>query len=144
MKTVTRIVVGFIAAAGIVGAVTACDPVDKAAAGGTSITQAADQQTAVDTRTPAQRNAVAKAQDYLEYQSFSRSGLIKQLQFEGFGVDDATFAVDSLNVDWTEQAVKKAGEYMDYQSFSQQGLTDQLVFEGFTPEQAAAGAASQF
>lgn len=87
---------------------------------------------------------MSKAKDYLEYSAFSRSGLIKQLAFEGFSDADATFAVDSLDTDWDAQAVKKAAEYMDYSSFSQQGLVDQLVFEGFTQAQAEHGAASQF
>ena len=94
--------------------------------------------------TTTQANAVAKAESYLEMSGFSRSGLIEQLQFEGFSETDATFAVDRLAPDWTRQAERKAAEYMDMTAFSEQGLIDQLVFEGFTAEQAAAGAASQF
>jgi len=41
-----------------------------------------------------QSNAVSKAQDYLDYEAFSRSGLIDQLVFEGFSTEDATYAVD--------------------------------------------------
>lgn len=112
------------------------------------VTQEAEQKatttTVKDTRTPQQRNAVKKAKQYLDYSAFSRSGLVKQLTFEGFANADATFAVDYLNPNWVEQAKKKAAEYMGYSSFSQQGLVDQLVFEGFTQEQAQAGAASQF
>lgn len=37
----------------------------------------------------------------------SRKGLIEQLEFEGYTTEDATFAVDYLNVDWKEQAEKK-------------------------------------
>ena len=85
------------------------------------------------------QQAVAKAQDYLDYSSFSRSGLIDQLEFEGFSTPDATAAVDSLNVDWNEQAALKALEYLDFSSFSRSGLIDQLVFEGFTQSQAQYG-----
>lgn len=85
------------------------------------------------------QQAVAKAQDYLDYSSFSRSGLIDQLEFEGFSTQDATAAVDSLNVNWNEQAALKAQEYLDYSSFSRSGLIDQLVFEGFTQSQAQYG-----
>jgi hypothetical protein len=88
-----------------------------------------------------QQQAVRKAEDYLDYTAFSRSGLINQLvSFEGFSTADATFAVDSLTVDWNEQAAKKAKDYLDYTAFSRSGLINQLVsFEGFTPAQAAYG-----
>jgi hypothetical protein len=91
-----------------------------------------------------QQNAVRKAEDYLDYTAFSRSGLINQLvEFEGFSTQDATFAVDSITVDWNEQAVKKAKDYLDYTAFSRSGLINQLVeFEGFTPAQAQYGVAA--
>ncbi|WNO27313.1 lipoprotein [Gordonia phage Kwekel] len=144
-KTTTRALAGLVAAAGIVAAVAACDPIDEAATASNTNTVVAAADTSVDDNlTAGQRNAVDKAQDYLEYSAFSRSGLIKQLAFEGFSDADATFAVDSLDTDWNAQAVKKAAEYMDYSSFSQQGLVDQLVFEGFTQAEAEHGAASQF
>ncbi|MYA74578.1 MAG: hypothetical protein F4Y27_07875 [Acidimicrobiaceae bacterium] len=86
--------------------------------------------------------AVQKAEDYLEFSSFSKQGLIEQLEFEGFTTSDATQAVNGLSVDWTRQAQCKAAEYLDFSSFSKQGLIDQLEFEGFTSSQAQAGAAS--
>ncbi|QJY46532.1 Ltp family lipoprotein [Pseudonocardia broussonetiae] len=92
--------------------------------------------------TVSQSSAVRKAEDYLSYMGFSRSGLVDQLEFEGFSTADATFAVDSVTVDWMEQAAKKAQSYMDYTGFSRSGLIDQLEFEGFTSEQARYGADS--
>lgn len=92
--------------------------------------------------TTSQANAVRKAESYLAYQAFSRTGLIKQLQYEGFSAADATYAVDHVTVDWTEQADKKAAEYMRYQAFSRSGLIKQLQYEGFTADQAAHGAKS--
>jgi type IV secretory pathway VirB10-like protein len=89
--------------------------------------------------TVSQRNARQTAADYLDYSSFSRSGLIEQLEFEGFTAGDATYGVDALNVDWNEQAAKTAADYLDYSSFSHSGLVDQLVFEGFTQAQAEYG-----
>ncbi|GAA4606163.1 hypothetical protein GCM10023107_75020 [Actinoplanes octamycinicus] len=89
--------------------------------------------------TVAQQNAVEKAADYLSYSSFSRSGLIKQLKFEGFSTKDATFGVDAQKADWNEQAAKKAAEYLDFSSFSRSGLIKQLKFEGFTTKQANYG-----
>jgi Host cell surface-exposed lipoprotein/PASTA domain len=84
----------------------------------------------------AQENAVATAQDYLDYDGFSRQGLIEQLTFEDFSEADATYAVDHVDVDWNAEAVETAQSYLDYDSFSEQGLIEQLTFEGYTPEQA--------
>jgi hypothetical protein len=71
---------------------------------------------------------------------FSRTGLIEQLEFEGYPTDAATTAVDSLTVDWAAEAVESAQSYLDTMPFSHSGLVDQLTFEGFTPEQAEHGA----
>ena len=86
-----------------------------------------------------QNNATRQAKDYLNFTAFSRQGLIEQLEFEGYSTEDATFAVDHIEVDWMEQAAKAAQNYLDFSSFSKQGLIDQLEFEGFTSEQAAYG-----
>lgn len=87
-----------------------------------------------------QRNATQSAEQYLEISAFSRSGLIGQLEYEGYSTEDATFAVDSLNVDWNEQARLSAEQYLEISSFSLSGLIDQLVYEGFTQAQAEYGA----
>ncbi|MGE2737340.1 Ltp family lipoprotein [Mycolicibacterium vaccae] len=89
-----------------------------------------------------QQNAVNKARDYLDYTAFSRTGLIEQLEFDGFSIADATFAVDTITVDWNEQAAKKAVDYLNYTSFSRSGLIDQLIFDGFTPAEAQYGVAT--
>jgi hypothetical protein len=44
--------------------------------------------------TRSQQNAVRTAQDYLDFAAFSRSGLIRQLEYEQYSTADATFAVD--------------------------------------------------
>ena len=89
--------------------------------------------------TLSQQNALSKASDYLDYTAFSKTGLIKQLEFEGFSNGDAKWAVERVSVDWNEQAALKAADYLDYTSFSKSGLTDQLIFEGYTKKQAAYG-----
>lgn len=104
----------------------------------------ATETEAESTLTVSQENAVDKADSYLSFMAFSRSGLIEQLEYEQFSTADAEFAVDYINPDWDAQAVKKAASYMDTMSFSQASLEEQLAYEGFTPKQAAHGAASQF
>jgi hypothetical protein len=89
----------------------------------------------------AQRNAIRSAESYLRVMAFSFSGLVDQLEFEGYSVADATFAVDSLDVDWNEQAAKSAQSYLDTMAFSRDGLIDQLEFEGFTRAEAEYGVA---
>ncbi|WP_311212272.1 MULTISPECIES: Ltp family lipoprotein [unclassified Arthrobacter] len=94
------------------------------------------------TGTISQQNALRKAGSYLQYTAFSYTGLIKQLEFEKYSAEDATWAADRVKVDWNEQAAKKAKSYLEYTSFSRSGLVDQLLFEGFTPEQAEYGAST--
>jgi len=91
------------------------------------------------TETASQRNAVRAAEGYIRIMAFSRSGLIEQLEFEGYSNADAIHAVDSIGANWNEQAARKAQSYLDIMPFSRSGLIDQLVFDGFTREQATHG-----
>jgi hypothetical protein len=89
--------------------------------------------------TASQRNAKSSAQSYLRFMSFSRTGLIRQLEFEKYSTTDATYAVDALNINWNDQAAKSAKSYLKTMPFSRAGLIDQLIFEGFTQAQAEYG-----
>lgn len=84
-------------------------------------------------------NALKRAKSYLNSLSFSYSGLVSQLEFEGYSNAEATYAVDRCGADWNEQAAKKAKSYLRSMAFSREGLIDQLEFEGFTYEQAVYG-----
>jgi colicin import membrane protein len=98
--------------------------------------EAAAAEAAKPKLTLSQENALRAAKSYLDYTAFSRQGLIKQLEYEGYSNQDATFAVDNITVDWNEQAVLSGKNYLDYTAFSRSGLIDQLVYEGFSTEQA--------
>lgn len=89
--------------------------------------------------TVSQENAIESAQNYLSTAPFSESGLIEQLEFEGYSKDDASFAVSHIQVDWNEQAARSAANYLDSMPFSRSGLIEQLEFEGFTHSQAVYG-----
>lgn len=93
----------------------------------------------VSSMTKEQTNALNQAKRYLTYSSFSYSGLIKQLDYEGYSNEAATYAVDNCDVDWNEQAAKMANSYLSYSSFSKEKLIEQLEYEGFTREQAEFG-----
>lgn len=82
--------------------------------------------------TVSQKNAVKMANNYIGMMAFSRDGLIKQLEFEGFSNTDASYGVNQLNVNWREQAVKMAKNYLNMMPFSAEGLIQQLEFEGFS------------
>lgn len=87
-----------------------------------------------------QKNSLGAALDYLAYTAFSYSGLISQLEYEGYSTESATYAADNCGADWNEQAAKMAQDYISYSSFSRDGLIEQLEYEGFTAEQAEYGA----
>ncbi|MDD2960155.1 MAG: Ltp family lipoprotein [Lachnospiraceae bacterium] len=89
-----------------------------------------------------EKNALAKAESYLEMTAFSYSSLIEQLEYEGFSTDEATYAADRCGADWKEQAAVQAQSYLDMTSFSRDGLLEQLEYEGFTSEQAEYGVAA--
>ncbi|WP_198165840.1 Ltp family lipoprotein [Agromyces laixinhei] len=98
--------------------------------------------------TLAQQNALKTAGDYIAYMPFSRQGLIDQMTSEygsGYDVETATWAVDSLAIDYNAQAAKAAQQYLDLTGFSRDGLFEQLTSEyggQYTPEQANAGLAA--
>lgn len=93
-----------------------------------------------DTVTTGERNALKKAQSYLDFSAFSHDGLVEQLEYEGFTNSEAVYGADNVGADWNEQAVKKSKSYLDFSAFSYTGLIDQLEYEKFTHEQAVYGA----
>jgi hypothetical protein len=99
--------------------------------------------TIVQTGTVSQRNAASRAASYLRSSAFSRSGLIGQLEYEGFSTSDATYGVDAQNANWAAQAVKKGASYLRSSSFSRSGLISQLEYEGFSTADAVYGTDSQ-
>jgi Host cell surface-exposed lipoprotein len=94
----------------------------------------------VSTETVSQRNAVAKAINYLNYSAFSHDGLVAQLEYDQFSPADAVYGADNSGANWDEQAAAKAKEYMSYSAFSRGGLITQLEYDKFTQAQAEYGA----
>ncbi len=71
--------------------------------------------------------------------AFSHDGLIKQLEYERYSAEDATYAADNVNADWNQQAARAAKKYLDMTAFSHDGLVKQLEYEGYTAAQAEYG-----
>jgi len=86
--------------------------------------------------TTAQAQAIGAAKDYLAFDHFSRTALIRQLEFDKYTRPDATYAVDHITVNWNEQAAGAAKDYLSFDHFSRAGLIEQLEFDGFTRAQA--------
>ncbi|MAM39598.1 MAG: hypothetical protein CL949_14095 [Erythrobacter sp.] len=93
-----------------------------------------------------QYQATRSAQQYLSMTGFSREGLIEQLSSqhgEGYDRSDAIAAVDSLDVDWNENAARSARQYLEMTGFSCSGLIEQLsssAGERYTRSEAEYGA----
>ena len=51
---------------------------------------------------------VIAAENYLDAFPMSRDGLIEQLMFDGYALDEAVFAVTYADIDWTAQAERAA------------------------------------
>ena len=104
------------------------------------VNSAPGAQSNTQSSSTSQKTALDKANDYLRVMAFSHSGLVKQLEYEGYSNADATYAADHCGADWNEQALKEAESYLDVMAFSYSGLKEQLEYEGYTSDQATYGA----
>jgi len=126
----------------VAGDVEAKDPIAKVEEEATEeveepvVEETPEEPKVEDSLTVSQKNAIRKAEDYLDYTAFSKSGLVEQLEYEGFSNEEATFASENIEVNWREQAVLKAEDYLNYSAFSRSGLIDQLLYDGHSQEDA--------
>ena len=88
----------------------------------------------------AKDDAVSVAKSYIKYMGFSRDGLIRQIEYEGFTHEEAEYGADNCGADWYEMAVMSAENYTSFMGFSRDGLIHQLEYEGFSKEEAEHGA----
>lgn len=140
-----------IAALALSATLTACDDESTGSAAPKSETTKAQQakkesdkaSKPADKTTASQKNALAKAEMYLDTMAFSKKGLSEQLssEIDGFSKEDADWAAAKVKADWVKQAEKKAQEYQDTMPMSGAELKKQLEFDGFTSDEAAKGVA---
>ena len=88
--------------------------------------------------TKSQKNCIRSAKEWLNYAGYSRNRLIEMLcDTDGYNKKDAILAVDSLNVDWNEQAVKTAKDWLEYSGYSRNRLIEMLCdTDGYTKKEA--------
>lgn len=89
----------------------------------------------VATPTMGQRNAVGSAKNYIEIMGFSYSGLIEQLEYEGYSSEEAKYGAENCGADWNVECAEAAANYLDIMSFSREELRGQLEYEGYTSSQ---------
>lgn len=84
--------------------------------------------------------AAQRAGDLIELTAFSRSGLIAQLEAEGFSRRDAEAGVDSLQIDWIRAAAIYAYNHpLEFLLASDEQAVAKLQLAGFSRLEAAHG-----
>ncbi|MFQ8845894.1 MAG: Ltp family lipoprotein [Clostridia bacterium] len=87
-----------------------------------------------------QQKALDKANEYVDTLPLSHDGLIKQLEYDGYTTDVATYAANNCSVNWNKEAKEMAEQYMDSTTYTYKEMVQQLEAEGFTKKQAKFGA----
>ena len=81
------------------------------------------------------QEAMKTAKTYLGYIDYSYSGLVNQLELEGYSNTDAVKAVEMLGIDWNEQALKCANAYIVKSKMTKKEVKKQMKADGFTDSQ---------
>lgn len=92
-----------------------------------------------ETTTQTEDFARERARELLNNEIYSALGLELDLIGEGFSRGEARRAVDSLDVDWREQAALAVGELSMFTMNSRIGMMNDLKAGGFTQEEAEYG-----
>lgn len=87
-----------------------------------------------------QQKALDKANEYIDTLALSHDGLIKQLEYDGYATDVATYAADNCSANWNKEAKEMAEQYMESTSYTYKSMVQQLEADGFTKDQAKFGA----
>ena len=78
--------------------------------------------------------ALDKAQNYVDFTSFSEADLRGQLEYHEFSPEAIQFALDNVNVDYQAECIEKAKNYLEFASFSEADLREQLEYHKFSEE----------
>lgn len=86
--------------------------------------------------TSGEKNALRTANSYLSFMGFSYTGLISQLEVEGYTHSEAVYAADNCGADWNANALRTAKSYLSFMGFSYTRLIEQLEHDGYTHNEA--------
>ena len=88
--------------------------------------------------TTAQKDVLAAAKRYLNTAAFSHQELVKQLQFDGFTIEEIAYGISNCGANWEEQARNRAKAYLEASyGFSYQRMIEYLENENhFTNEES--------
>jgi hypothetical protein len=141
VRTTLLVLAGILAAVVALVTVAGNNAEDTVTTAPTPTQSAPSEPTEKPSLTAEQQNAVEQAESYLDLFPFSRKLLINQLVHgEKFARQDATVAVDSMDINYNEQAAISAKRYLEDQSFSRAGLVQQLMHgDLYTHSQAEYG-----
>lgn len=78
--------------------------------------------------------ALDKAQNYVDFTSFSEADLRGQLEYHEFSPEAIQFALDNVTVDYQAECIEKAKSYLELTSFSEADLREQLEYHKFSEE----------
>ena len=80
--------------------------------------------------------ALNEAKDVLRYSPKSKDGLISYLKRQDFTQEEAEYAAENCNANWSEQALNEAKDVLRYSPKSKDGLISYLKRQDFTQEEA--------
>ena len=86
------------------------------------------------------KQALSTAQELLDIEPLSYTGLKELLEEDSFSEEQVAYAADNCGVDWNEQARRAAIEFLEFDDLSRSELIEMLEDEGFTHEQSVYGA----
>lgn len=78
---------------------------------------------------------VIKAITKLAKNSTSKSNLKEKLEAESYTPNEITYAMETIMIDWNEQAARLAKKYLKQKGYSKEGLADRLKLDGFSEEE---------
>ena len=78
--------------------------------------------------------ALSSARREMEHGAFTPAGLMKELEGQGFTLEQVQYALDHCGADWQQQTALAAQEYLRQQAISETALKERLLQDGHDPQ----------
>lgn len=139
MKKSTKIIISVVAGICIIGALSDSDNnenYNESTEPSSKIEESVSEEEVVEEEVvPFEfRQALNKAQSYIDHTSFSENDLRGQLEYHEFSSEAIQYALDNVEVDYQEECIEKAESYLRHMSFSENDLRGQLEYHEFDSE----------